>query len=278
MGLRKRPRRVRGRLMPLANAEAVAALARDAIEQRFGGVMATAARDTGLSRSWLRRLVGVADSRPHGIHPNSLPGLRALVGEAGTAALQEALVPSAIAQMVARHDAWLAQMQAASARGSGVWCEVKGERLVKRRMVPDENGLTQRERERTALKKHIARKHPRLNLRIKRLVATTYMQGRAFLVLARILDLLIEAPESGMIEPSWRDLTFTQLERVLTLGIQREELLISSLERDQQAVRVLAGDSKFRRLWFRHQGRKRKYRKQSGRTDWSAMVTSEIVL
>jgi hypothetical protein len=186
MSVRKRPKRVRGRLMPLANGEAVAALARDAMERRFGGMVATAATYAGLSRSWLRRLVGAADSRPHGIHPRSLPGLRALIGEDGATALQEALVPLAIAQMVARHDAWLAQMKAASARGSGVWCEVKGERLVKRRILQDKNGQTQRERERTALRGHIAREHPRLNLRIKRLVATANMQGRAFVVLGKL--------------------------------------------------------------------------------------------
>jgi hypothetical protein len=52
-------------------------------------------------------------------------------------------------------------------------------------------------------------------------------EEQAELAIARILDPLVDAPESGFIQRSWRELSTGDLERFVRAGIVREKLLLS---------------------------------------------------
>ena len=262
--------RTKGALLPLVRPDELAHVIAQAIDERFDGRIAAASAASRVSRSWLRRMLGRVGKVPKAIHPAVIPGLKVLVGKSRLDQLQGALIPRAVEVMVARHQDWLAHVRQASGRGSGVWWTLEGGRIKQGRSRKNANRRTQREAERDALQEHIRRNHPYLFKRIKKYMAYAIAQGRAQLVLSRILDPLLESAETGFIEPSWRDLTRAELENAISLGLRREQLLTPRIEPQLRAMLMLAfGDARFRRRWLTALNRRqRPYREQKRRYRW----------
>lgn len=212
------------------NSRLLGSLVRDAISERFG-TQREAARQTGINQTLLSRL---ANETHDEIDVGNFIKLHSLIPEGHHGDLDLAIVPRGARLLGRRYSVWLGRsLQIAS---TGV-----GDRLIRtadgyktRHYRSDEGEETWRDYERSALWRYVRRRSPHLHREAEK-VFRRHADPR--LPLTRILDPLINSPESGFIERSWRELraaNYTILEQIIELGIRREHLMLapqSTLER-----------------------------------------------
>lgn len=210
----------RGPNLPIANPKRLASLV-IAGTDTFPSDRA-AARATGLSRSLLARL---KNGTQREIDLGNYLKLGSLVPRDQHELLDQAFIPKGAQVLRRRYSAWLRRVSALASLGVG-------ERLVRtpngferRRYNAHEGAQTARDDERDALWEYLRTRSPQL---VREAEALFDRIPNNRLPLARVLDPLLNAAESGFHEVSWRELAATDydsLTRFIQLGIKRERLL-----------------------------------------------------
>jgi|GEM_PF-3069251 len=253
------PTRLKGKLVPLGDAAALVRIVRDAIRLQYGGDIDRAANASGLHRNWIKRLLDPNARKQRGIQSNNVGKLLLLVGESQHEAIRACFYPVKARNLVKGYEQWMAQMLSLSSQGTGQWWTIPANGRPRVTQIKNvRGGETQRDRERELLTEHIRSKDPDTHLRLGQFIATFYHIGpRCMIAFRRILDPLIESPMAAFIEPSWSEMKSADLRSFITLGIEREELLISRDDPWERATRaVLKEHGRF--------ARRRKPRKATG--------------
>jgi hypothetical protein len=179
------------------------------------------------------------------IQINAIPGLRRLLGEEEWAVLIPIFVPDTTDIQFKTYREWLQRSIDHTALGTYSWCVRTEDGFRVDTMLRDQDGKTQRERERDALLQYLAEHEPMLKGRLDKLSATKGMEeDRWKISLSRILDLLIDSAETGFAEASWRELHRDDLREIVSLGIAREELLLKDWNVGEHIVRSVRGPLK----------------------------------
>jgi hypothetical protein len=198
-----------------------------AVRDRCGGSQGRAAREFGLSKAWLSRLL--SGRRVIAAEWDTLYCVMNLLGDEKFSEWRALVMPPGSHETIGRAaNAWVDETLENSSRGTGQrW--IRGpDGFFPSPLEKDAAGMTARDRERKALWQHVHDRWPKLAKRFDRIFTGDYWRlGQV--ALCRVLDPLIDDSESGYFMASWRELHPTRLEAVITLGIRREEKLLLPL-------------------------------------------------
>lgn len=154
--------------------------------------------------------------------------------------LHLAIVPRGARILGRRYSSWLQRSLDLASTGVGDWMIRTGDGYKTRHYRLDDGKATVRDEERKALWRYVRRRSPRL-VRDAENVFRKHTDPR--LPRTRVIDPLINAAESGFIEPSWRELgreNYERIEKIIDLGIRREKLLLPQRATPVRMVEVFA--------------------------------------
>lgn len=236
----KSPTRERGMLWKVRKPERLQTLVGDAMRTTFGNSYSKAAAASGLSESWLRRLLDGA--RVDEIELRMLYGVLLLLGEGRGEEWADLFMPSGVNKSIGpAFKKWRERFLFNSSHGSGTrWVRVADE-FIAEPIVKNADGLTQRDRDRNELWASFANRYARDVERFEKIFENdTY--GLREISFRRVLDPLIDSAETGYFTESWRELHLKRWGKVIKLGIQREEALMLPL-RLRSARLIVASDN-----------------------------------
>jgi hypothetical protein len=202
-------------------------MVREAVQRRCGGSQRRAAREYGLSSSWLNKFLSGAALIS--AEWDTLYGLMNLIGNNPEGAWPEFIMPSSAARTIGPASTeWIEEFLANASRGIGQRWVRTTEGFVRVPIEQDSAGLSIRDKERVILWRHVKRRWPELVTRFDKIFRDD-LKGLDRVALVRILDPLIDDSESGYFLRSWRELHPTRLATIIKLGIMREEKLLLPL-------------------------------------------------
>jgi len=194
------------------------------IVRRFGGQMA-AERATGIDQSNLARW------RNH--PPDELPekSYRA-VFEAGTLSerskLHGALMGPSARGIWWAYDQWMKDWEPRLSRGHSVPWAMSETGITRIDATKDPSPLPWRLAERRQLLKHLEARRPWVLIRFRGFLKKFgHLGARSKMAIARAVDPLLDGPESGFVERSWRELSDDDLAKFVDAGLTREKILLN---------------------------------------------------
>jgi hypothetical protein len=222
----KRPTRQPGPLWPIRKGrqERLRQLVQIAITRDFFDDIKQAAGSSGISVATLRR---VLQGKGKGqMQFETYDGLYRLVGPDAADEFHALFMPPGAPETIGQgYSQWIRKNLQQSSRGIGRWW-LKGPRgFFDRSIFMDDGGPTLRDRERDELWDHVMKKWPSLVKRLGQAYPDVIDLELREIARRRVLDLLIDGPESGYVIPSWRELPPKRVRNIIALGIQREEAI-----------------------------------------------------
>lgn len=232
---------------PVYDKELLAKLATAAIADRFDSLR-DAARHTELSIAFLSRITNKNNKkRLKQIGDDNFFKLHALIPEDQHHLLDQVFIPAGARVLSVQYESWIQTALAVVSQGTGSRLVRTAEGFKRGSMYTRfldafaNSGQTVRDDERAALWEYVRSKKHGLVEEAERLFYEHPEPHYRTLALARILDPLLNAPESGFIETSWRELALDhpdQLFEFVGLGIKREKLLLRRRPIWQRMVQV----------------------------------------
>lgn len=241
--------------------EALAQLVGGTIEERFGGSLATAARALRIPKSKFVSLLSRIRSGkgPKALSRENVDRLRELVSPMGWRELDRALLEPAARELLQYYHGWLAD-RVRRLGAASEWL-LEGDLLLYHgdpTFVPPV-GVYRVDGRSRAGRRLLMEDFLDLSKRVKGLMGDTPLAGltrtiadrpeltgsdsavaRLMLAWVRVLEPLIEHRSSGLVEPSWRDLSDEELVGFVEAGVYRENLLLARyrpITAAQEAVR-----------------------------------------
>ncbi len=225
--------REKGALCPILDRARLRELVKDSIEQRRASCsergksfhVALLAKACGLTPSWLNNyLRGRSD--PYEIQLKTWDGLARLVGPENNEDFESLFMPDQPDDTLGfgyRH--WLQESDRLASEGTGYRWERRSGRF---RAVPierDEDGLTQRDRERDRLWSCARAKWPELTNAFDHIFEAPDWSAHRHAALTRVLEPFLQCAESGYVMRSWDDFAPEARRELIALGIRREKLM-----------------------------------------------------
>lgn len=208
---------------PISNRALLQKLVIEAVA-RFGS-QREAARRTGVDRALISRLMKNKLAR---IDVGNFDKLHKLIPANRHKSLGRVVMPKGSRYLSRKYDEWLETSAELASAGTGMRVVKTEHGFEERRYDLHSLDGTPRDRERALLWRYVRRRSPHLKGRMDSLTDGYAASGYSRVLMARILDPLINAPESGFIETSWRELrdeAYPTIEKFVELGIKREKLI-----------------------------------------------------
>lgn len=218
--------RPRGQALPIANKELLRSLVAGVIETEFGGSVRAAAHKANLPDKLLSTILAEGKKE---LDVDNYIKLHKLIPEREHLRLWHAFVPEEARALSRGFEQWLEASDRMASVGIGVRWTRTADGFVQRRET-SRVGKTRRDVERITLWDHFKTCRPLTAAKFEaklREHPNAPMYGRV--VLARILDPLLNGAASGFRERSWQELRLShpsRLLRIIEIGITRELLLL----------------------------------------------------
>lgn len=245
------PRRVASDTLPIQDRERLAKFVSRLVAP-FGS-QRLASRALGIPQTQISRML----NRELGeLARQNVRRLIALVGPTERRTLARVFTMPSPGRLRRVYLAWIQEQLAIASRGTprrwyrtlhGISDEVRHPAVV---------GNSDRDAERKALWRYVQELDPAFVRDVDAALGKVRDRGYRELALVRILDPLINGPDSGFIEPSWREWRKDEkgrnrLKRFIRLGVNRERLLLEMrLRTSERAMNVLgASHEEFEKLY-----------------------------
>lgn len=232
----------RAREYQIHDRKALAAVLREAVTQRHGGIYSAAARSIGIPNSTLQRY---REERGPAVRRETLEKLLALVGRARSQRLSDAVLSPSARVSLADYDTWLKQETQATRLGGILSFRLSGSNKVDseehKRLANDAaNRGIAIDRLLASLRTRFSQEWKSLENRLK---TGRHDKARARLAFLRVVAPLLATEDTGYIERAWHELSEEELRDFVKAGITREIVLLG---RESDIRRAQSYES---RLW-----------------------------
>lgn len=233
-------RRVASDTVPIQDRQRLAKVLK-AVVTRLGS-QRVASKQLGISQSVLSRIVNEEEGE---LSRKNVKKLFVGIPAKEQRSLVRSFVVGSSASLRRSYHEWLAEQCEIAARGSARRWFRTPYGLREEERVHDGPGASDREGERQALWRYLGQLSPEFVQDVERSLKKVTDKGYDRLALIRMLDPLINGPDTAFVEPSWREWRVTtkgrvRLLRFVRLGFEREKLMLEvRLPTSERAMNVL---------------------------------------